>query len=276
MLLSLRNEVFSSMVSRKGLEIARRIKEKYAYVALDFEKEVALHGRFEREKIDVMKFHRPHITTKESDVPGRRLDMSASSSSYSSSSSSSMLGGEGEGIQVNFRTRLPNGEELVLPVGRERFHTAEILFTPEIYPETKGKVGLVELIMQALGGLDRSDWPMFLQHVMVAGQSTRLPGFVSRLTAELKTHLSPELASCLKVQSLEQRARLVPESGGEEGNDDPDDANLPSAYTTAVSRGVVGVVNKIVAAQESWLDEDGYREKGPDALESYTYNCGLS
>lgn len=88
MLLSCHNETYSSMVPRRRLDLARKVKEMHSYVAKDFEhqvesthqevtgkralfwveiqsfffgtliQQVDLLGRFEREKVDVMKFVR--------------------------------------------------------------------------------------------------------------------------------------------------------------------------------------------------------------------------
>jgi actin-related protein len=48
MLLSRKNEVFSTLVPRKQLEAARRLKERHCYVALDFDKEVRRQGAGQR------------------------------------------------------------------------------------------------------------------------------------------------------------------------------------------------------------------------------------
>ncbi len=272
MLLSLRNETYSSLVERKMLEVARRIKEKHAYVAADFGRAIKLHGCFEREKIDVMTFHRRHIATEESAVPGRRLDMATMPESGTVTA--------GGGLEVVFRALLPDAQELALTVGRERFHCGELLFCPTLYPETATTaVGVVDLVFQSLNRLDKDMWPDVLQHVVVAGQTTRLPGFVDRLAGELKARLPADCAACLKVLPLEKPAKLRPmdDSGG--GNSDPDEASLSLSsssslafYTTAVSRGVVDQAPKLVAEQENWVDEDVYRVKGPEVLEEPAYS----
>lgn len=269
MLLSRRNEVYSSLVERKMLEVARRIKESHAYVALDFAEEIAQHGSFEREMIDVMKFHRAHIEIEESSEPGRRLDVATMAEPGDALAGS----GSGDENAVVVRSLLSDGQELALRVGRERFHCGELLFHPALYLDVGQSVGVADLVLESLRNLDEELWPLMLPNVLLAGQTSRMPGFAERLTAELKAVLPDEYAAFVKVQVLETGRKL---GGGEvvdeeDRNQDPDASSSP--FIPAVCRAVVAQAGRVVEEQESWMDADVYSEQGPEALEKPIYSC---
>lgn len=265
MLLSCRNEVYSSLVERKMLEVARWIKERHAYVALDFKEEIGRHGSFEQEKIDVMKFQRDQIKTEESAIPGRRLNVATVAEPEDLSEDSGGLNENG----VIFRSPLSDGQELTLRVGRERFHCGELLFRPELFPDIGSSLGMTDLVLESLRNLDLDLWSSMLPHVLLAGQTSRIPGFAERLMAELKATLPEEYAALVNVRMLEG-GNASGENGGEDRNQDP----LSPIYRDipAVSRAVAACAHKVVQGEEGWMSADAYSDFGAEALEKPVYS----
>jgi len=268
MLLSRRNEVYASLVERKMLEVARRIKEDHAYVALDFKDEIGRHGSFEREKIDVMKFHRAHIQIEESAVPGRRLDVASMAEPGDALDDS----GDGSENEVVVRSLLSDGQELALRVGRERFHCGELLFRPELFSDIGQSLGVADLVLESLRNLEIELWPDVLPNVLLVGQTSRIPGFAERLTAELTAVLPDSYAAMVNVRVLEEGGKRggKEEEDGEDRNQDP--LSPSSLIVPAVSRAVAACARKVVEGQAGWMSADAYSEFGTDALEKPVYS----
>lgn len=82
-------------------------------------------------------------------------------------------------------------EDLVV-LANERFTVPELVFTPsDIGMQSEGIVGT---ILQSLEALPKGLWQAFLANVVVVGGTSRLPGFVERLEADLRTKLPEEYA----------------------------------------------------------------------------------
>jgi hypothetical protein len=140
-------------------------------------------------------------------------------------------------------------------------------------------MGVVDLVLASLGAFeDEADQADLLSHLCLAGHTTRLPGFVERLTAELKRRLSPALAARLRVLPLERPAGGEEKSGGRGGgaipegqaisheeDQDGDDDILPSpsaafsattapAFDSAVAQAAAGAAGKALASAGAWWD----------------------
>lgn len=75
--------------------------------------------------------------------------------------------------------------EMVLPIGNERFTVPELLFTPsDIGMQQEGIAGTV---LQSLQALPKGLWQAFLANIVVVGGTSKLPGFVERLEADLRS-----------------------------------------------------------------------------------------
>ncbi|KXT05140.1 hypothetical protein AC578_7602 [Pseudocercospora eumusae] len=80
--------------------------------------------------------------------------------------------------------------EMVLPVGNERFTVPEILFTPsDIGMQQDGIAGTV---MQSLEAIPKGLWQAFLANILVVGGTSKLPGFVERLQADLRSRIDDQ------------------------------------------------------------------------------------
>jgi hypothetical protein len=166
---------------------------------------------------------------------------------------------------------LSDGQELALRVGRERFHCGELLFRPELFSDIAQSLGVVDLVVESLHGVDTDLWPLVLSNVLLVGQTSRIPGFAERLTVELKA-VVPEHAALVNVRVVEEggKGRAKEEGDGEDRNQDP---VSPSSLTVpAVSRAVAAYARTLVERQEGWMSADAYSEFGAGALEMPEYS----
>jgi actin-related protein 6 len=77
--------------------------------------------------------------------------------------------------------------EDIVVLANERFTVPELLFTPsDIGMQSEGLVGT---ILQSLDVLPKGLWQAFLANIVVVGGTSKLPGFVQRLEADLRTRL---------------------------------------------------------------------------------------
>jgi actin-related protein 6 len=81
-------------------------------------------------------------------------------------------------------------KEDVLPLGNERFKGPELLFSP-------GDIGLSEaglpaVVLQSLAALPESVKAAMLSNVLVVGGNSLIPGFMERLTAELRATVTED------------------------------------------------------------------------------------
>ncbi|CAK3818677.1 Actin-related 6 [Lecanosticta acicola] len=80
--------------------------------------------------------------------------------------------------------------EMVLPVGNERFTVPELLFTPSDVGMQQD--GIAGTIMQSLHALPKGLWQPFLANVVVVGGTSKFPGFVERLEADLRSRIDED------------------------------------------------------------------------------------
>ena len=80
--------------------------------------------------------------------------------------------------------------EHIVTMANERFTVLELLFTPsDIGMQQEGIPGT---ILQSLYSLPQGLWQPFLANILVVGGSSKFPGFMERLEAELRTLVSDE------------------------------------------------------------------------------------
>lgn len=76
-------------------------------------------------------------------------------------------------------------KEHIVTIGNERFVVPELLFTPsDIGMQQDGICGLIK---QSLNELPMGLHQLFLANIMVVGGSSRFPGFLERLEADLRS-----------------------------------------------------------------------------------------
>lgn len=80
--------------------------------------------------------------------------------------------------------------EHIVTIGNERFTVPELLFSPsDIGMQQEG---LSATILQSLYSLPQGLWQPFLANILVVGGSSKFPGFMERLEAEIRSLVSDE------------------------------------------------------------------------------------
>ena len=78
--------------------------------------------------------------------------------------------------------------EHIVTIGNERFTVPELLFTPsDIGMQQEGISGT---ILQSVYSLPKGLWQPLLANILVVGGSSKFPGFMERLEAELRSLIS--------------------------------------------------------------------------------------
>ncbi|KAK3686498.1 Actin-related protein 6 [Vermiconidia calcicola] len=95
--------------------------------------------------------------------------------------------------------------EHIVTIGNERFTVPELLFTPSDIGMQQD--GLPGTILQSLHSLPEGLWQPFLANVLVVGGSSKFPGFVRRLEAELRMLVSDEFV--VRVAQAEDPVKNV-------------------------------------------------------------------
>lgn len=95
-------------------------------------------------------------------------------------------------IRQRMRTLGPAGgpKEHIVTIGNERFVVPELLFTPSnIGMQQEGIVGTV---LQSIHALPKGLWQALLANIVVVGGTSKTPGFVERLNADLRSAVDEE------------------------------------------------------------------------------------
>lgn len=87
--------------------------------------------------------------------------------------------------------------EHIVTIGNERFTVPELLFTPSDIGMLQE--GLAGTVLQSIYSLPRGLWQPFLANVLVVGGSSKFPGLVERLEAELRAQVSEDFVVRVKV-----------------------------------------------------------------------------
>jgi hypothetical protein len=185
MLLSRTTEGYNQMVERRRLNYARVIKEDQCYVAKDFDQEARRAGHFKRKSMKV--FEGASINPK-----------LAKYGSYSEDDDND------EPNEVVLQQK--SGQEVVMMVGRERFHTPEILFQPEVWEESTHSRGLVSLIAKAIMSCDTEIRPDLVHNIVLTGNCAKIPGLLPRLERELLLALPDHLSNLVRLRKLDSAA----------------------------------------------------------------------
>lgn len=95
------------------------------------------------------------------------------------------------------RLGMEGGNEMVLPVGNERFTAPEVLFTPsDIGMQQEGLAGT---IMQSIHALPKGLWQPMLASILVVGGTAKLSGLMERLEGDLRKRLDESYLVRVKV-----------------------------------------------------------------------------
>eukprot|EP01036_Dinobryon_divergens_P025751 gene25750-34331_t len=259
---------YSSMPIRRQLSIARKLKEKYAFVAeSSFEESQIQFGTLVLERKNVMNHNNdddePMSITTDSTATIRHVE------SFTS----------------------PDGGSFDLSMDRERFYCAEVLFRPDMLEASAMQLGLVELIVSTVAAIDNSVRKDICSCVLLTGRSSKLPGLPERLQNELIRSGRLQEHGLLSVECLEPRSQEIgmgeDSSSGSSwdstatwlGADIRMRASLSAASShsvspSAVSEGVSssGGGSSMFKEQEFILCSE-YQEKGSSVVELLLDDC---
>ncbi len=95
---------------------------------------------------------------------------------------------EDDPVEVSFTQK--NGKELLLKVGRERFHAPEILFNPSIWEDSENSVSLSALVVDAVMACHADIRLPLVQNVVLTGNTSKIWGLEQRLQVYISTKKS--------------------------------------------------------------------------------------
>lgn len=158
---------YSSMPIRRQLSIARKLKEKFAFVAeSSFEESQLKFGTLVLERKNVMHHSSSAVDSHGDEPMSTTTDITATIRHVESFTS-------------------PDGESFDLRMDRERFYCAEVLFRPDMLEASAMQPGLVDLIVSTVAAIDKSVRKEICSCVLLSGRSSKLPGLPERLQNEL-------------------------------------------------------------------------------------------
>ncbi len=131
-------------------------------------------------KYDAMttsEYYDQQVDTCELCIPTASLPLSFSLSLYISLTPSTQ--NEDDPVEVSFTQK--NGKELLLKVGRERFHAPEILFNPSIWEDSENSVSLSALIVDAVMTCHADIRLPLVKNVILTGNTSKILGLEERL-----------------------------------------------------------------------------------------------
>lgn len=197
-----KNERFSSQLQRRRKQIARKLKESYAFVSDNFDQYVEDFGEFVFEAVQVISPSKvgnpkPKIACSKA---ARSTDMTAQ-------------------IRVKEAVPLTDGTVLVFTMDIERFYCVEVLFKPDLHEECKNQLSLHEVILQSVELIDPLVRNEVCECIVLSGKSSLIAGLKERLRNELRPGM-------IKLGVPDFRIIIA------------EDANKPPLYPSASWKGV--------------------------------------
>jgi actin-related protein len=203
---------FSSMPQRRQLTIARKLKEKYAFVAGgSFQQAQQTFGTLAFERTNVML---GSIPKEEESNGAERAESFESRGGVRLSVGRSKVTEHTASIRKIEQVLAPDGDSFDVRLDRERFYAAEVLFSPHLLEETSSQRSLSALVSAVAAAIESSVRAEICSCVLVAGNTAKLPGLVERLQEEL--HADGAMAACgvssFSVHCLEPHVRSASSS----------------------------------------------------------------
>ncbi|CAM9574466.1 unnamed protein product [Choristocarpus tenellus] len=150
-----------------------------------------------------------------------------------------------------------NGEQLEIKIGRERFHTGELLFQPELWNEGESSMSLAALVMDAIMSCTPDIRETLLSNVVLVGGTSSLPGLGPRMVQELMIAAPDQLCGVVNVRVLD---------GDELRHTNPSSRSS----TSAVLRGAEMLCEVEGRSMESWLTYEVWEDE-PELLSRHYY-----
>jgi actin-related protein/chromosome segregation ATPase len=184
-------EAYGTLLPRRCKEVAREVKEKISFVAIDFLQAQELYGYFEFESVRVM---RPELLEASYQQGLLKYDPSANVTADMASKRDSgvtatrtKLAAE---IQKNIDIRLPDGVVISFLLDVERFNCAEVLFMPALFEDCRSANSIVEEFVHAIDIVDESIREDVCANVIIAGGTRTIPGLATRVELELRQQVN--------------------------------------------------------------------------------------
>ena len=251
---------FSSMPIRRQLSIARRLKEKYAFIAENsFEESEKKFGTLVLERKNALRPHDDEPTSATTDHTASIRHVEPFTS--------------------------PDGESFNLHVDRERFYCAEVLFRPDMLEVSAGQPGVVELIHSTIAAIDVSVRKEICSCVLLCGRSSKIPGLAERLQNELLRSEKLQKLGCVSLLSVESLESKIVAAEAESNRDTSVDSSAtwlgaeirmkaslslsPAAFPSFDEESFMSCIFK---KQEFILDSE-YQENGTSVVELLLDDC---
>ncbi|CAM9560142.1 unnamed protein product [Chrysoparadoxa australica] len=241
MLLSRTQQDYNQMTDRRRLAYARIIMHEHAYVSMNFESEARQKGHFVRKSMRMFSG-----AQKAQALQGYE---EVSSESYHDDEELD------EPEEVMFTQK--NGNEIIMLVGREKFHAPEILFKPELWPESAHASNVPELVVESVLACDPEIREEMVRNVLLTGSLATMKNLSRRLENELFLMFPEHLSHEVRVSMVDDPVQCSPVSTTSTGS------------TSAALRGAeLMCMEKNDGA--AWITAEEYQEDSKIVRRAYT------
>jgi hypothetical protein len=232
-------ENYGTLLPRRCKEVAREVKERMSFVAIDFMQAQELYGYFEFESVRVM---RPELLEASYQQGLLKYDPAANSSAGGPKKEAGVKATRTKlatEIRKNVDIRLPDGVIISFLIDVERFNCTEVLFMPALFEDCRESNGIIDEIVAAVGCVDESICEEVCSNIIIAGGSRTIPGLSDRIEHELRQRLK-----CVAG---------LPEGFVHVAGSQNDGAVGVDERTTSV---MFGAANRIVSAQNEEVEDE--------------------
>ena len=183
-------ENYGTLLPRRCKEVAREVKEKHAFVAVDFVEAQQQFGYFEFESVQVMKQELLDASFKQGLLkydPNGGVSAEGRRHAVTSGSSGDIHANKTENaaqIRRSVEIRLPDGVMISFDLDVERFHSSEVLFTPSMFEECNTEEGVVTAMLTTAGLVDECVRDEVCARVVLTGGSRAVPGITERVAKD--------------------------------------------------------------------------------------------
>jgi hypothetical protein len=207
-------ENYSSLLPRRCKEIAMELKEHLAFVAPDFEQFQETYGTcaFEARKVmsndNLIESYQAGMLKYMPDM--NKAAQTVAAAAGASGSSPQQAANAAKDLRQSYECKLPDGTAIGFTLDIELFHCTEVLFNPDMFEGCSGEMGLIDLILEALDGIDESVRADVCSNVIIGGGSCVLPGLQQRLDREINDYhmLCPIDAEDADTSSSSSRSNI--------------------------------------------------------------------
>jgi len=171
---------FKKLSDLRRMQIARQLKEDYAFVAPNF---IASSELYEKPSLVAVRrlLSRPPHSGYDSPSVDHHNNLSANADRPGEFDAESAT----EEIQCLEELVLSDGSVVSVSLDCERFYCAEVLFCPSSLSSCKSAAGLVDLVREVIESVEESERSVVCKTLLVTGRTSLLSGLGTRLHSEL-------------------------------------------------------------------------------------------